>query len=467
MPDPVLAVKKIINEDWKFLEEKLNNADLELKSFMVFNFDVAKINRVLESIRQAKKGTKNLFNTGITFSSNARKNLGIFYAELRKIIDELIKELESLIEELKKGTSISVQDKIQEVNKQIETLSFKISDFMHTILTSVSRIAEMVKNFDCHRTCFVNIAPARDEYLVPFFYVISHTTRSLQIMTPYIDETHLRFLAYLKDCHNQQSFNLRLLLRSENPARKFLKNKELPWFEVKINYNIHARMVISDKKLVMISSTDLKSITYAGHFEAGVITYEAKVVSLCYDFFEKAWKRGTALDVFDHPLDRSKLIVQHDSKKLAVCSEVAWAIQPVDPSYCFRIVTKKWGYIDSGCPYSRLNKAMKDFPDFRHISFFSPILRIIPLDIEDSERLSALIFEVLRCVIERGATIDLRFYDLEKEKIISNEVLEKIKKHLMERHCCSFSEKSKNRIIVFLHKNKYIVTFTEWETSPI
>jgi hypothetical protein len=473
MPDPILAVKKVLAEDWKFLEEKLRSANSELDSFLVFNFDIRKINRVVDSISQAKKGTRNLFNTGIVFSGEVRKNLGMLYAELRKIIDMLIAELKTLIEELRscKGTSIDVQDKIQEIKKHVQTLSFKVSSFMHIISTSVSGITERIRKFDCHQTRFVSATPARDEYLIPFFYLISQTSESLQIMTPHIDEIHLRFLTYLKDCHNQPTLNLRLLLSREDPARGFIKNKDLPWFEVKVNYNIHGRIIISDNKLAMVSSADLQSITYSGHFEAGIVTNETELVSLCYDFFEKAWTQGMHLTIFDYPSDRSKVILQHDewksSKKLAICSEVSWAIQPVDPSYCFRIVTKKWGYVDSDYSCFKLNEVMKNFPEYRHVLFFSPILRILPIDGGDPEKLSLSIFEALNEVVEKGMIVDIRFYDIEREETVSDAVLEKIKKHLMEKRGCSFSEESKNRIIVFLHKNKYIVTFTLWEKSPI
>ena len=207
------------------------------------------------------------FSHGISFSlgiAEWKKALGLIEHRITLLDTETIDKLDGL---RRKWGLWRVEDVIQKFVEAYEGIGIKMThQFLATMIDSKTirdKIAELAS---------------------------SPRWREVSAISPYIDNTGAEYL--LKIARNGAKVKI-ITRKPDNKAQSdALEALKQNGIEIKIHKMAHARMIVFDDLVAIVSSADLDSQGLNNQRQAGIFTTDKTVVRDAMVFFEKLWNEA-------------------------------------------------------------------------------------------------------------------------------------------------------------------------------
>ena len=138
-----------------------------------------------------------------------------------------------------------------------------------------------------------------------FLALLKNSSGSIKLCVPYPDASTFVFIASIPSHVSIKILFLsdkeELKARKENKVDLEVLNRTLfnRRVEMRRNPEIHVRFIISDDKIVMFSSSDLKEPDLRKKYQYGFWTNNEQIVRKAIEYFEYVWKNSTEVNLFE------------------------------------------------------------------------------------------------------------------------------------------------------------------------
>lgn len=355
--------------------------DSGIKSIVIDSMREKAIEENRKKLNEFEEHLSSLWTFSIPFSKNEISNI----FKRKRQIENYLNEIRNLLTDLNKA--------------EIDEVSIKCERYLKAAQLEFERLCD-------------SLDKAIDELIIPklkfpvFFYsmgdvdqladlilfCLSNANRSLQILSPYIDNPFTRILGLIAE---KKKINLEILI-GEEPSESTketlsLLTSSFSNLNVKINHDLHGRCIIVDEKYVFVHNTDFQTTRRLGRIDSGLGVED--LVDNAKFFFKETWKHSVDFQDRKLPMESlsNAIVIAKARSILPVKTEIKMLLFNSDPSVTYRELLGKGkdvrlGFIDSELNPNRIYLDLNQ-PSRKHIQriFLYNGVYVIPGEVSSLE----------------------------------------------------------------------------------